>query len=61
MLTKVGKVRNLKAIVLEINSPGGSAAQSEVIRNEIREVAAKKKVPVYAFVEDLAASGGNYM
>jgi len=41
-----------------INSPGGSPAQSHLIMRRIRALADEKKLPVYAFVEDVAASGG---
>jgi signal peptide peptidase SppA len=46
------------AVALAINSPGGSAAQSHLIFRRIRELAQEKSVPVIAFVEDVAASGG---
>lgn len=46
------------AVALDINSPGGSAAQSHLIFKRIRALAAEKKLPVFAFVEDVAASGG---
>lgn len=49
------------AVVLAINSPGGSAAQSELIGNHIRLRAEETGLPVYAFVEDLAASGGYWL
>jgi signal peptide peptidase SppA len=48
----------IAAVALVINSPGGSAAQSHLIHQRIRSLAAEKKVPVLAFVEDVAASGG---
>ncbi|ACA17195.1 peptidase S49 [Methylobacterium sp. 4-46] len=48
----------LKAVALVINSPGGSAAQSHLIHHRIRALAEEKKLPVLAFVEDVAASGG---
>ena len=48
----------LSAVVLEINSPGGSPVQSALIFERIRELARKKDVPVLAFCEDVAASGG---
>ena len=51
-------VKNLKAVVLQINSPGGSPVQSEMISKRIRDLSEKKNVPVLAFVEDVAASGG---
>jgi serine protease SohB len=46
------------AVALAINSPGGSAAQSHLIFRRIRELAQETSVPVIAFVEDVAASGG---
>ncbi|MBT6119770.1 MAG: S49 family peptidase [Rhodospirillaceae bacterium] len=52
------KPRHLSAVALAINSPGGSAAQSALIHKRIRAHAAEKGVPVFAFVEDVAASGG---
>jgi signal peptide peptidase SppA len=51
-------VKGAKAIALVINSPGGSPAQSHLIMRRIRMLADEKKLPVYAFVEDVAASGG---
>jgi len=49
------------AVALVINSPGGSPAQSSLIGARIRRLADEKKVPVYAFVEDVAASGGYWI
>lgn len=49
---------NARAVALQINSPGGSAAQSHLIFQRIRALADEKKIPVFAFVEDVAASGG---
>ena len=54
-------VKNLKAVALQINSPGGSPVQSEMIANRIRELSDKNNVPVLAFVEDVAASGGYWL
>jgi serine protease SohB len=50
--------RNVRAVALIINSPGGSPAQSHLIFRRIRQLAAEKKLPVIAFVEDVGASGG---
>ncbi len=50
-----------KAIALEINSPGGSPVQSALIAARIRRLAAEKDIPVHAFVEDVAASGGYWL
>ncbi|MDD9718358.1 S49 family peptidase [Dinoroseobacter sp. PD6] len=49
------------AVALVINSPGGSPAQSSLIGARIRRLAEEKEVPVYAFVEDVAASGGYWI
>lgn len=49
------------AVVLDVNSPGGSPTQSELIANHIRLRAEEKKIPVYAFVQDVAASGGYWI
>jgi serine protease SohB len=49
------------AVALVINSPGGSAAQSSLIAARIRRLAEEKGVPVHAFVEDIAASGGYWL
>ncbi|HWM47350.1 MAG TPA: S49 family peptidase [Xanthobacteraceae bacterium] len=58
LLDKAFKMRGAKAVALVINSPGGSAAQSHLIHARIRSLAVEKKLPVIAFVEDVAASGG---
>jgi len=47
-----------RAVALLINSPGGSAVQSHLVFQRIRQLSAEKKLPVLAFVEDVAASGG---
>lgn len=49
------------AVALAINSPGGSAAQSSLIASRIRRLSEEKRVPVHAFVEDVAASGGYWL
>ena len=49
------------AVALEVNSPGGSPVQSSLIGARIRRLAAELDVPVYAFVEDVAASGGYWL
>jgi serine protease SohB len=50
--------RRARAVALLINSPGGSAVQSHLVFQRIRQLSAEKKLPVIAFVEDVAASGG---
>src|SRR6187431_1204942 len=58
LLEKAFATKNAKAVALVINSPGGSPVQSRQIYLRIRQLAAEKKLPVYVFVEDVAASGG---
>ncbi|MGE5202738.1 MAG: S49 family peptidase, partial [Acidobacteriota bacterium] len=55
------KLRNLKAVALAVNSPGGSPVQSALLYRRIRQLAAEHKVPVFAFAEDVAASGGYWL
>ncbi len=49
------------AVALVINSPGGSPVQSSLVAARIRRLADEKDVPVHAFVEDVAASGGYWL
>jgi signal peptide peptidase SppA len=53
--------KDVSAVALIINSPGGSPVQSALIAGRIRQLAAEKSVPVLAFVEDVAASGGYWL
>lgn len=55
------EVPRLKAVALSINSPGGSPVQSALIAGRIRELAKEKKVRVFAFCDDVAASGGYWL
>ena len=58
-LRKLREDKNVKAIVLRINSPGGSALASDVIWREI--VLTRKVKPVIASMANVAASGGYYI
>jgi serine protease SohB len=49
------------AVALAINSPGGAPVQTALIAGRIRRLAAEKAIPVHAFVEDVAASGGYWL
>ncbi|MDU0292703.1 S49 family peptidase [Saccharothrix longispora] len=60
-LTRAFDHDRLVAVALLINSPGGAPTQSALVAERIRELAAKKKVPVLAFCEDVAASGGYWL
>jgi len=61
VLQRAFRLPGLKAVALEINSPGGSPAQAALIHNRIRALAGERDVPVMAFVEDVAASGGYWL
>jgi signal peptide peptidase SppA len=61
LLARAFGQRGAKAVALVINSPGGSPVQSALIAKRIRLLAAEKKLPVIAFVEDVAASGGYWL
>jgi signal peptide peptidase SppA len=54
-------LKNLKAVALAINSPGGSPVQSALLFRRLRQLAQEKNVPVFAFAEDVAASGGYWL
>jgi serine protease SohB len=53
--------KNVAAVALTVNSPGGSAVQSALIHSRIRALAGEFKIPVYVFCEDVAASGGYWL
>lgn len=58
-IREAGEDKNVKAIVLDINSPGGTVASVQNIYSEILN--AKKKKKVVALFRDVAASGGFYI
>lgn len=58
-LKKIEQDDNIKALVLRVNSPGGSAFGSEQIWKQIKEIKLKK--PVVVTMGDYAASGGYYI
>jgi len=60
-IESVFKLSRLKAVALAINSPGGSPVQSALLAGRIRQLAEEKEIPVYAFCEDVAASGGYWL
>ena len=60
-LTRASKDDKIKAVVVRINSPGGTVTASDILYHELREFKAKKKVPVITSMMDVAASGGYYL
>lgn len=61
MIEKAFRRGKPDAVALVLNSPGGSPVQSALIGARIRRLAEEKNIPVYAFVEDVAASGGYWL
>lgn len=53
--------KHVRAVCLQINSPGGSPVQSAQIAARIRQLSKDNKIPVFAFAEDIAASGGYWL
>jgi len=60
-LKKAGQDERVKAVVLRINTPGGSVSGSDLLYEEIRRFKEKKKCPVVASFLDTATSGGYYV
>jgi len=60
-LRKAAKDSEIKALLLKINSPGGSATASDILYNEILAFKQKTKAKVVVAMMDIAASGGYYI
>ncbi|CAI2718228.1 signal peptide peptidase SppA [Nitrospina watsonii] len=60
-LNKAEQDDDVRAILLSINSPGGTVTSSDIIYHEIQSFKEKNNVKVYAQIMDLAASGGYYV
>ncbi|PYM05101.1 MAG: signal peptide peptidase SppA [Candidatus Rokuibacteriota bacterium] len=60
-LKKAAADDRVRALVLRINSPGGTVTASDIISREIEGFKANKRVPVVAVMMDVAASGGYYV
>ncbi len=52
---------SVKALVVRINSPGGSVTASDILYHRLVRFRQARKVPVIAMIEDLGASGGYYL
>jgi signal peptide peptidase SppA len=57
-LDKAFATKRAAAVGILVNSPGGSPVQSHLIHQRIRQLSEEKKIPVIAYLEDVAASGG---
>ena len=60
-LTLAAEDEHIKALLLRINSPGGTVTASDIIYHEIMAFKEKRKIPVVAVIMDLGASGGYYI
>jgi len=60
-LTRAAEDERVGAVVLRINSPGGTVTASDILYHEVRAFKGKRKVPVVASIMDIGASGGYYV
>lgn len=60
-LTRAAQDDKIKALVIRINSPGGTVTASDILYHELRTFKESKKVPVVASIMDVGASGGYYI
>jgi len=61
LLEKAFETKKLRAVAINVNSPGGSPVQSELIHDRIKELSKEKKIPTFTFAGDVAASGGYFI
>ena len=60
-LEKAEKDDRVRAVIVKINSPGGTITASDILYREIVEFKARRKIPVTAVIMDVGASGGYYV
>lgn len=60
-LTRAQQDDKVKAVVLRINTPGGTVTASDIIHHELKQFKAARKVPIVASIMDVGASGGYYI
>ncbi|HWB51932.1 MAG TPA: S49 family peptidase [Stellaceae bacterium] len=60
-LERAFSMKRAVAVAIIVNSPGGSPVQSSLLYRRIRALAEEKRLPVFAFAEDVAASGGYWL
>lgn len=60
-LDRAFRMKRAVAVAIIVNSPGGSPVQSSLLYRRIRQLAEEKRLPVFAFAEDVAASGGYWL
>src|SRR5215212_8601093 len=60
-LSRAAKDEAVKAVVLRINTPGGTVTASDIIHHELKTFKANRKIPIIASIMDIGASGGYYI
>ncbi len=60
-IDKARKDKSVKAVVLRVNSPGGTITGSDYIYHHLRELAKERKIPIVVSMGGIAASGGYYV
>ncbi|MBI5208796.1 MAG: signal peptide peptidase SppA [Elusimicrobia bacterium] len=60
-LRMMAETKGVKAIILDINSPGGSVGAVQELYTQIRRIRKETKIPIIALFGDVAASGGYYI
>jgi protease-4 len=60
-LTKAEKDDHIKAIILRINTPGGTVTSSDILYHELQKFKEKRNVPIIASIMDIGTSGGYYV
>jgi signal peptide peptidase SppA len=61
LIERAFRLPRAAAVALAVNSPGGSPVQSALLYRRIRQLAEENSLPVIAFAEDVAASGGYWL
>jgi protease-4 len=60
-LTKAEKDDDIKAIILRINTPGGTVTSSDILYHELQEFKKNRKIPIITSIMDMGTSGGYYV
>lgn len=60
-LKMISENKNVRAILLRVNSPGGSVTASDLLYRQLKSFREKSQIPMYVMMMDVAASGGYYI
>lgn len=60
-LEDIRKNKNVKGVLLKVNSPGGGTNESKQIYDKIKEIKKERNIPIYVSMGSMAASGGYYI